>query len=152
METAYRNFYSNRKLPHLFLLKLAIICMSFTSWMAHAQQESASPNYAYIALDPDIVTNYAGDNSKKLGYLKVTVEVMLDNPEYIMAIEHHMPLLRATAIEIIGAQSEQKVRSLTGREEMRREIMNEFRGLLLRETGKEMVKDIIFTKYLRQGG
>lgn len=152
MDIAFFNAQSNDKLVYSLLFKLALICVCFTSPISHARQTSISPNFAYIALDPDIVTNYAGDNSKKLGYLRVTVEIMLDNPDYIMEIERHMPLLRATAIEIIGAQSEQKVRSLTGREEMRREIMNKFRGLLLRETGKEIVKDIIFTKYLRQGG
>jgi flagellar FliL protein len=62
-----------------------------------------------------------------------------------------MPLLRATAIEVIGAQSEQKVRSLTGREEIRRMILKRFRDIMANEVGNETVKDIIFTKYLRQG-
>ena len=62
-----------------------------------------------------------------------------------------MPLLRATAIEIIGAQSEQDVRSLTGREDMRRAILRRFRSIMLKEAGDQVVKDIIFTKYLRQG-
>lgn len=121
----------------------------------HAKaQESANTgsNYAYIALDPDIITNYAGDNSKKLGYLRLTIEIMLDEPNYIADIEHHMPLLRAIAIEVIGAKNEQQVRSLTGREELRRDILKRFRDILIKETGSEVVKDIIFTKYLRQGG
>lgn len=119
---------------------------------SYAQEEDTGPSFAYIALDPDIVTNYAGDNSKKLGYLRITIEIMLDNAAYIGDIEHHMPLLRATAIEVVGAQNEQKVKSLTGREEMRRSILKNFRDILIKETGNEMIKDIIFTKYLRQGG
>jgi flagellar FliL protein len=121
--------------------------------IAIAQDEpGAGTSYAYIALDPDIVTNYAGDNSKKLGYLRLTIEIMLDDTQFIVDIEHHMPLLRATAIEVIGGQSEQQVKSLTGREEMRREILKRFRDKLAKETGNEVIKDIIFTKYLRQGG
>jgi flagellar FliL protein len=77
---------------------------------------------------------------------------MLDEPNYIGDIEHHMPLLRAVAIEVIGAKNEQQVKSLTGREELRREILKRFRDILTKETGAEVVKDIIFTKYLRQGG
>lgn len=123
-------------------------------FVTHAQDagEQTGPQYVYIALEPDIVTNYAGDNSKKLGYLRMTIEIMLDNPTFIVDVEHHMPLLRATAIEVVGAQNEQQVKSLTGREEMRRSILKNFRDLLVRETGNEIVKDIIFTKYLRQGG
>lgn len=133
---------------------LCLISVFALSDSAQAQEDApvAGPNYAYIALDPDIITNYAGDNSKKLGYLRLTVEIMLDNAKYIGDIEHHMPLLRATAIEVIGAQSEQQVKSLTGREEMRREMLKRFRSNLIKETGNEVIKDIIFTKYLRQGG
>ena len=131
-----------------------VLSLTFAANLANAQEEGeeAGPMYAYIALEPDIVTNYAGDNSKNLGYLRITIEMMLDNPVFIMDVEHHMPLLRAAAIEIVGAQPEQQVKSLTGREEIRRIILKRFQDILLKETGNGIVKDVIFTKYLRQGG
>lgn len=134
-------------------MSIIISLLLSVSHVVKAQEEEVATghNYAYIALDPDIVTNYAGDNSKKLGYLRLTIEIMLDNTDFIEHIEHHMPLLRATAIEVVGGQSEQQVKSLTGREEMRREILKRFRSALSIETGDEVIKDIIFTKYLRQG-
>ena len=63
-----------------------------------------------------------------------------------------MPLLRSIVIEVIGAQSESRVRSISGREEIRREILRQFKDVMLRETGVETVRDVIFTRYLRQGG
>ena len=140
---------SSTTICSILLLTLGFTC---TSLSAQEGDEQGGPRYAYIALDPDIITNYAGDNSAKLGYLRITIEMMLDNPEFIADIEHHMPLLRATAIEVIGKQNEQTVKSLTGREDMRRGILKSFRDILVRETGNEVIKDIIFTKYLRQGG
>ncbi len=134
-----------------FVLLLAFAFTLSTISLKASAQDTVSGSYAYIALDPDIVTNYTSDNAKKLGYLRLTIEIMLDNPSFIMHIEQHMPLLRATAIEVVGAQSEQNVRSLTGREDMRRKILKRFRAILLKETGDEVIKDIIFTKYLRQG-
>jgi flagellar FliL protein len=136
------------------LCTLAALCTvtMFNVAIAQEEGEQTGPRYVYIALDPDIITNYAGDNAKKLGYLRMTVELMLDNPIFITDVEHHMPLLRASAIEVIGAQNEQKIRSLTGREEIRRTMLKNFRDILMKETGNEVVKDIIFTKYLRQGG
>lgn len=132
---------------------IIITCSLLISALANAQEdESEGPSFVYIALDPDIITNYAGDNSQRLGYLRIAVEMMLENPSDLMEIEHHMPLLRSIAIEVIGTQTEQQVKSLTGRENMRREILSKFRDSLIKETNKEIIKDIIFTKYLRQGG
>jgi len=131
-----------------------ILLFSLVTWLlalprpGHAQQ----PNYAYVGLEPDIVTNYAGDNSKKLGYVRVTIEMMVADPSKIMDLEHHMPLLRATAIEVFGAQPEDKIRSLTGREYIRRQLLQKFKAIMKQETGESVIQNIIFTKYLRQGG
>ena len=112
---------------------------------------SSQTNYAYYGLEPDIITNYLGSNARKLGYVRVTVELMLESAEYLEAAEHHSPLLRATAIDIFGRQPEDKVKSLTGREDIRRTCLEQIRELMKKETGTEMVKDVIFTKYLYQG-
>lgn len=131
----------------MLLLTLAIGLLTPPE-LVHAQQR----NYVYVALEPDIVTNYAGDNSKKLGYVRVTIEMMVADPAKIIDVEHHMPLLRATAIEVLGAQPEDKIRSLTGREDIRRIVLQRFKDIMKRETGENVIENIIFTKYLRQGG
>lgn len=138
------------KLAALFWLIL------FTLAFNHANAQEAGtavgPAYAYVGIEPDIITNYAGDNAKKLGYVRITIEMMVDDPTKIPDIEHHMPLLRATAIEIIGSQPEDKIKSLTGREDIRRTLLQSFKDIMKRETGDEVMKNIIFTKFLRQGG
>ncbi|WP_189405690.1 flagellar basal body-associated protein FliL [Alteromonas halophila] len=126
----------------LCLLSAAVISLS-----AHSQDR---PRYAYLGLEPDIVTNYLGPTSRKLGYVRVTVELMVNDVEQLEIAEHHMPLLRATAIEIFGQQPEEKIKSLTGREDIRRAILKAIQDLMKNETGAEVVKDVIFTKYLYQ--
>lgn len=106
---------------------------------------------AYFGLEPDIVTNYISSNSSRIGYVRVTIELMLDSAKHLEAAEHHAPLLRATTIDIFGRQSEDQVKSLTGREDIRRACLDELRKLMKAETGSEMIKDVIFTKYLYQG-
>lgn len=138
------------KLATLFWL----ILLTLTVNHASAQEEGTAimPAYAYVGIEPDIITNYAGDNAKKLGYVRITIEMMVDDPTKIPDIEHHMPLLRATAIEVIGAQPEDKIKSLTGREEIRRTLLDAFKDIMKKETGDEVMRNIIFTKFLRQGG
>lgn len=106
---------------------------------------------AYFGLEPDIVTNYISSNSRNIGYVRVTIELMLDSAKHLEAAEHHAPLLRATTIDIFGRQTEEQVKSLTGREDIRRACLDELRKLMKAETGSEMIKDVIFTKYLYQG-
>jgi flagellar FliL protein len=111
-------------------------------------QDAAIKNYAYFSLEPDIVTNYLGSSARKLGFVRVTIELMLEDAEFLEAAEHHSPMMRAATIEVFGSQKAEKIKSLTGREGIRRVCLEKLRKLMLRETGSEMVKDVIFTKYL----
>ncbi|WP_240615625.1 flagellar basal body-associated protein FliL [Alteromonas facilis] len=120
--------------------------MLVTSCNAFAQKQ-----YAYMALEPDIVTNYLSGNARTLGFVRVTVELMLDDADNLEIVEHHMPLLRAIVIEVFGRQPEDKVKSLTGREDIRRTILQLLQQRMEKEAGKPVVSDVIFTKYLYQG-
>ena len=111
-------------------------------------QNEARKNYAYFSLEPDIVTNYLSSSARKLGYVRVTIELMLEDSDFLKAAEHHSPLMRAAIIEVFGGQTAEKVKSLTGREDIRLRCLEKLKEHMLRETGFEMVKDVIFTKYL----
>lgn len=114
-------------------------------------QEAPSKQFAYFGLEPDIVTNYLGTSNRKLGYVRITVELMLEDVDALEKADHHSPLLRATAIEILGRQPEERVKSLTGREDIRRTFLDTMRKLMKKETGSNMIKDVIFTKYIYYG-
>jgi flagellar FliL protein len=116
-----------------------------------ATYTSAQPDVAYYGLEPDIVTNYLSTGAKNLGYVRVTVELLLEDIDDIEIAEHHSPLLRSTIIEIFGRQPEDKIKSLTGREDIRRMCLDTLRELMKKEASSEMIKDVIFTKYLYQG-
>ncbi|MFQ3206429.1 MAG: flagellar FliL protein [Glaciecola sp.] len=157
--TILHKLYEKHKVPYkqhksVSSMLKGMLLVSLATWLLAIPEQgyAQQPNYAYVGLEPDIVTNYAGDNSKKLGYVRVTIEMMVADPSKIMDLEHHMPLLRATAIEIFGAQPEDKIRSLTGREDIRRQLLQKFKDIMKRETGENIIENIIFTKYLRQGG
>jgi flagellar FliL protein len=125
-----------------------VLCFVFSGvHTVHAQEKA---NYAYIGLEPEIVTNYISESARKLGYVRASVELMMDVSQLEIA-EHHMPLLRATAIEIFGQQPSEKVKSLTGREDIRRAILKALQDHMKQETGGEVIKNVIFTKYLYQG-
>lgn len=83
-----------------------------------------------------------------MGYVRLTVELMIEDPTNYETIEHHAPLLRDAIIDIIGRQTEAKVKSINGRHEIQRECEEAVKELLKEETGKELIKKLLFTQWL----
>lgn len=135
------------RVKNISWLAVFVMILASVSLKANAQTKT----YAYMGLEPDIVTNYLSGNARTLGFVRVTVELMLDDADNLEVAEHHMPLLRAIVIEVFGRQPEDKVKSLTGREDIRRTILQLLQQRLEEETGKPVISDVIFTKYLYQG-
>lgn len=116
---------------------------------AEGAEGTAKPGFSYHALDPDIITNYLS-NGKTLGYVRVTVELMAENEADLKLLEQHDPLIRDTIIRLMGSKSAEQIKSLVSREELRKECETKVNELLVRETGKKAVRELIFTKFLYQ--
>jgi len=50
----------------------------------------------------------------------------------------------------LGKQTEETIKSLAGREDLRKSLVEELNSILLPETGKTVIADLLFTKYLYQ--
>jgi len=111
--------------------------------------DAAKPGFSYHALDPDIITNYLS-NGKTLGYIRVTVELMAENEADLKLLEQHDPLIRDAIIRLMGSKTADQIKSLVNREELRKECLTQVNELLVKETGKKAVRELIFTKFLYQ--
>ena len=134
-----------------YSLMTTLMKMLLASLIMISCATAANSKLAYYGLEPDIVTNYVSPDDSRLGYVRLTVELMIEDYQYLQDIEHHSPLLRATIIEVFGKQSEGQVKSLVGREDIRRSRVTRLKQIMKRETGQAVVKDVIFTKYLYEG-
>ena len=110
---------------------------------------AAKPGFFYHLLDPDIITNYLSDG-KTLGYVRVTVELMAENEADLKLLEQHDPLIRDAIIRLMGSKSADQIKSLVSREDLRKECQTRANELLVKETGKKAVRELIFTKFLYQ--
>ncbi|MDN3696635.1 flagellar basal body-associated protein FliL [Vibrio cortegadensis] len=112
-------------------------------------EEEAAPTLAYFTLEPDLTTNFH-TKGKKLGYIQVRIDIMVANSADLATVELHQPLIRDAVIELLGQQSEDTVKSLSGREDLRKVLVDHLNTILLPETGKTLIADLLFTKYLYQ--
>ncbi|MCL1039511.1 flagellar basal body-associated protein FliL [Shewanella corallii] len=121
--------------------------MTLLAGNARANEAQPQAEYAYYGFEPEIVTNYIS-NRKKLGFVRVSVELMVKSPDDLLMMEHHDPLLRSAIVEILGNQQEEQIKSMTGREDIRRECYDTVNQLLKQETGEARVVNLLFTRYL----
>lgn len=128
-----------------FLLSAPLLLMPLPSVGQEIPKE-----IVYYGFDPDIVTNYISGNRRSLGYIRVTVELMIEDKAFLPAIEHHEPLILDIIIGMFTKQPEDKIKSLTGREEIRLAILQKLQETMKKEAGEPMIRDILFTKYLYQ--
>ncbi|WP_286295049.1 flagellar basal body-associated protein FliL [Vibrio apostichopi] len=112
-------------------------------------EEESGPKLAYFTLEPDLTTNFY-TKGKNLGYIQVRLDIMVANSDDLAAIEYHQPLIRDAVIELLGKQNEETIKSLSGREDLRKSLVEHLNKILLPETGKTIIADLLFTKYLYQ--
>jgi flagellar protein FliL len=134
-----KNLSSTLLLPALLLV---------TSLSVTAQEQPKE--IVYYGFDSDIVTNYISGNRRSLGYIRLTVELMIEDKAFLAAIEHHKPLILDIIYSMVSKQPEDKIKSLTGREEIRLAILDKLQQAMKKEEGKTMIRDMLFTKYLYQ--
>jgi flagellar FliL protein len=114
-----------------------------------AETEQTGPQLAYFTLEPDLTTNFY-TKGKKLGYVQVRIDIMVMSQQDLAIVEHHQPLIRDAIIELLGKQTEDTIKSLSGREDLRKTLVTSLNETLLPETGKTVIADLLFTKYLYQ--
>ncbi|MFM2481805.1 flagellar basal body-associated protein FliL [Celerinatantimonas sp. YJH-8] len=134
---------------------LRILIVVLIGWFSTATVQAADEpqnqdSYAYFGFEPDIITNYI-KAGRTLGYIRLSVELRVKHQSRLADVEHNSPLLRDAIIKIFGSQDEPQIRSLTGREKIREQCLSTVNDLLFQETGeKDLVDDLLFTKYLYQ--
>jgi flagellar FliL protein len=125
------------------MLKKSILLLC--SLLAFSNVKAAE--YAYFGFEPDIITNYVAVK-KKMGYVRLTVELMLEDSNSLEVVEHHAPLLRDAIINIIGQQPEAKIKSINGRYEIQNLCEEQVKSLLAKETGQPLIRKLLFTQWL----
>lgn len=131
-------------------LRPSVIALSLLlSVPALAQPKEDEPQLAYFSLEPDITTNFFTPG-QQLGYLRAHIDIMVASASDLPLIEHHQPLIRNTLVELIGQQTEETIKSLAGREHLRKMLVQRLNDELLPEVGRVLVADLLFTKYVYQ--
>lgn len=130
-----------------YITLVFFISSMITAFPNYAENGKEVPQLAYFTLEPDLTTNYF-TKGKKLGYIQLRIEIMVANSADLPIVEKHQPLIRDTIVELLGKQTEDTIKSLSGREDLRKILVKKLNDLLLAETGRALIADLLFTKYI----
>lgn len=124
-----------------------LIALILAALPAYSEVDKEKAEAVYFPMEPDITTNYISERSD-LGYVRVSMSIMVKTPLDLLVVEHHAPLIRSAIIEILGRQPEFKIRTEEGKESIRRECLVTVNRLIEIETGQQIVINVLITKYL----
>jgi flagellar FliL protein len=113
-------------------------------------QEAQKPDIKYYDLDPNIITNYQKPPSRRLGFVTVDVQFQVRGEEGLDILDYHKPLIEDALIDVINSQPEEVIKDNTKRSEIRDAIKTKLTAILKEETGKEVIEDVLFTKFIYQ--
>lgn len=142
-----------RKTLPLLLLMLATCWAPLTTLAQEGGGEgegAAQPaGIGYYTLDPEFITNFI-TTGPTLGYVRVKVDIMVDNAADIEILKKHDPLLRDAINTLLGSQTLDDVKSQEGREKTRLACKAKVEELLTKEEGRKVIRDLLFTNFLYQ--
>ncbi|ART82324.1 flagellar basal body-associated protein FliL [Oceanisphaera profunda] len=130
------------------MFRIIALCILFTTAQLQAE-EATTEGPLYYTIEPDIITNYH-NSGQTLGYIRVTVDLMLESTDKMPLVEQHIPLLRDAINSLLAEQDQQQIRSLTLREQLASQGLQRLNDLLLKETGETPIRRLLFTKFLYQ--
>ncbi len=123
--------------------------MSTLFLSSFAMAKDAKAQYRYFTLEPEITTNFITQGTQ-LGYIKVKINLMVNQDDRLEMVQKHEPLILDAVIEVLNQESEANIKSTAGKEAIRQAMLAKINQILLEETGETVLNDLFFTQYLYQ--
>ena len=102
----------------------------------------------YVALEPPLVVNV--DDNGTLRFLQVATQVSVKTPGADSMLEHHDPAIRDALIMLLSSKQVSEIRTVKGKENLRKQARSQIRKIMKRQTGETVVNAVYFTSFIIQ--
>lgn len=107
---------------------------------------SATP-YFYKFLPPFVMNL---PTKGRVRFLQIEVEVMAVSSDALKDVETYSPLIKNDLLQLYSSKKYDDIIIPAGREKLRQESLQVVNRILLENTGKESVKQVLFTSFVAQ--
>lgn len=130
---------------------LTILISSTQVWAAEDEETEEAPVKitSYVSLGDAMVLNLS-NNSKRLTFLQIKADLLLEDADSEALITTHLPAIRHELIVLLSEQSAMDMKSPTKREEVRKIATAQIKEMMVDLTGNEDISDLLFSSFLVQ--
>ena len=114
------------------------------------EAEEGAAKVSYITLSPPFVGNYGLDGSSKLKVYKADIALRVSGAEAAKAVKANDPLIRNQLVGLFTQQTSESLGSVEAKEKLRQEALKQIQQVMLEETGKPMIEDLLFNNLIVQ--
>jgi len=135
----------------LSIVVLSFVVSGFVCAEEEDEEETAAPAVSkYYDLKPSFVANFGSTNKKKLKFVKADVSIRTSSDSAVTQVMNHDALVRHQIVMLLSRQTEKKMSSSLGQEEIRVEALKVVNEALEEETGSIQIDDLLFTSFVVQ--
>lgn len=99
----------------------------------------------YVPFGSDIVVNIGENTSHNI---VVAISIMTRDDETYEAIKKHKPLLRNALIELFEEQDYETMKTLEGKQQLRKKSLETIKTVLVENKEKNQVEAVLFTNFM----
>jgi flagellar FliL protein len=127
---------------------ISLLLMSFIPSL-FAEGDTATPKAQYVHLQPAFVLNYGGSKGR-LKYLRTEVALRVLGNANADLVSRHIPYLRNQLVFLLSQQTDATVNSSQGREELRKQALEEVRATMVLLEKQPLIEDLYFQNFVVQ--
>lgn len=136
-----------------YLFALGLLLVAFTTGLAPAyaddDEEGETLVSRYVEIKPPFVTNYGAGT--RLRYMKVAVTLRVLGSAGETQVNHHMPYIKDTLLNLFALQTSESIGSAEGKEALRKQSLEAVSKILEEEDKASHIEDLLFTSFVAHG-
>lgn len=125
------------------LLLLLLPCLATAS---DEEENPPPPVMSYYQILPSLVANLASGGH----YVRCDIQLMTEDQSLLEDFRLHDPAIRHILLMLLSEQDGDQIKSIEGKEALRKKAIEQIRALIKKETGKEGPQALFFTTFFVQ--
>jgi len=130
------------------MIKATLTLTLFLIFTFANAQSGGNANSSFYEIKPALVVNIY--NPRRIKFLQVEMQVKVDDPSIVSALELHQPAIRHSMLLLLSSQNMKEIKTLKGKEKLRKDALAEMNKVLMESTGKKGISNLFFTGFIIQ--